>query len=56
MFLTDTLSSNLHYATPRASLSVVSFGMGANPGTWCGLGSWDDVIYEEASEGEGVAA
>ncbi|CAN9515668.1 unnamed protein product [Ophioblennius macclurei] len=51
----ETPSSNLHDVMPRASLSVVSFGVEANPGTWCGVGSWDGVIYEEASEGEGVA-
>lgn len=51
----ETLNSNLHYETPWASLLVVSLGMEANPGMWCGVGIWDGVIYEEVSEGEWVA-
>lgn len=34
---------------------MLSFGMEADPGTWCRAGDWGCVIYEEASEVEGVA-
>lgn len=34
-------------------LSVLSFKMEADPGTWCRAGDWDCVFYEEAPEVEG---
>lgn len=34
---------------------MLSSRMEANPGIWCRTDSWDCLIYEEASEVEGVA-